>query len=138
MGKIYLIGMGPGKAEHMTAAAAKALEQCDVLCGYTVYLSLLEERYRTKEIFTTPMTQELERCRKAIELAQQGKTVAMLCSGDAGIYGMAGLVMELAYGKDIKIEVIPGVTAASSGAALLGAPLMNDFCVISLSDHLTR
>ena len=137
MHKLFLVGIGPGGAEGMTQAAKAALEQSEVLCGYTVYLDLVRQQYPDKETYTTPMTRELERCRWAIDRAAEGKTVAMLCSGDAGVYGMAGPVLELAEGKDIEIEVVPGVTAALSGAAILGAPLMHDFCVISLSDLLT-
>ena len=137
MNKLFLVGIGPGSADGMTQAAKAALEQSEVLCGYTVYLDLVRQLYPHKETYTTPMTRELERCRWAIDRAAEGKTVAMLCSGDAGVYGMAGPVLELAEGKDIEIEVVPGVTAALSGAAILGAPLMHDFCVISLSDLLT-
>ena len=137
MNKLFLVGIGPGDADGMTKAAKAALEQSEVLCGYTVYLDLVRQQYPDKETYTTPMTRELERCRWAIDRAAEGKTVAMLCSGDAGVYGMAGPVLELAEGKDIEIEVVPGVTAALSGAAILGAPLMHDFCVISLSDLLT-
>ena len=137
MNKLFLVGIGPGSADGMTQAAKAALEQSEVLCGYTVYLELVRQQYPDKETYTTPMTRELERCRWAIDRAAEGKTVAMLCSGDAGVYGMAGPVLELAEGKDIEIEVVPGVTAALSGAAILGAPLMHDFCVISLSDLLT-
>lgn len=137
MNKLFLVGIGPGSADGMTQAAKAALEQSEVLCGYTVYLDLVRQQYPDKETYTTPMTRELERCRWAIDRAAEGKTVAMLCSGDAGVYGMAGPVLELAEGKDIEIEVVPGVTAALSGAAILGAPLMHDFCVISLSDLLT-
>lgn len=137
MHKLFLVGIGPGSADGMTQAAKAALEQSEVLCGYTVYLDLVRQQYPDKETYTTPMTRELERCRWAIDRAAEGKTVAMLCSGDAGVYGMAGPVLELAEGKDIEIEVVPGVTAALSGAAILGAPLMHDFCVISLSDLLT-
>lgn len=137
MNKLFLVGIGPGSADGMTQAAKAALEQSEVLCGYTVYLDLVRQQYPDKETYTTPMTRELERCRWAIDRAAEGKTVAMLCSGDAGVYGMAGPVLELAKGKDIEIEVVPGVTAALSGAAILGAPLMHDFCVISLSDLLT-
>ena len=118
-------------------AARAALEQAEVLCGYTVYLDLVKEQFPEKETYTTPMTRELERCQWAVNRAAQGKIVAMLCSGDAGVYGMAGPVLELAEGKNVEIEVVPGVTAAISGAAVLGAPLMHDFCVISLSDLLT-
>ena len=137
MNKLFLVGIGHGSADGMTQAAKAALEQSEVLCGYTVYLDLVRQQYPDKETYTTPMTRELERCRWAIDRAAEGKTVAMLCSGDAGVYGMAGPVLELAEGKDIEIEVVPGVTAALSGAAILGAPLMHDFCVISLSDLLT-
>ena len=135
MGKLYLVGMGPGAPEHMTPAAEEALRRADVLCGYTTYLELLKDRFPGKETYTTPMTKELERCRWAIRRAEAGASVAMLCSGDAGVYGMAGPVLEL--GRDTDIAVIPGITAAQSGAAVLGAPLMNDYCVISLSDLLT-
>lgn len=137
MNKLFLVGIGPGDADGMTQAAKAALEQSEVLCGYTVYLDLVRQQYPDKETYTTPMTRELERCQWAIDRAAEGKTVAMLCSGDAGVYGMAGPVLELAEGKGIEIEVVPGVTAALSGAAILGAPLMHDFCVISLSDLLT-
>lgn len=136
--KIYVVGMGPGKEEMMTGEALSVLEQADVLIGYTVYLQLLGERFREKEKMSTPMRQETERCRLAFEEAKKGKKVALICSGDAGIYGMASLMYEIGKNyPDIDIEVIPGITAASSGAAVLGAPLNHDFCVISLSDLLT-
>ena len=116
----------------------QALSRAEVLCGYTVYIDLVRPLFPEKEVFTTPMTQELERCRRALELAQQGKTVAMVCSGDAGVYGMAGPILQMAPEfPDVEIEVVSGVSAALSGAAVLGAPLMHDFCVISLSDLLT-
>ena len=137
MNKLFLVGLGPGDPQGMTEAARAALEQAEVLCGYTVYLDLVKEQFPEKETYTTPMTRELERCQWAVNRAAQGKIVAMLCSGDAGVYGMAGPVLELAEGKNVEIEVVPGVTAAISGAAVLGAPLMHDFCVISLSDLLT-
>ena len=136
--KIYVVGMGPGKEEMMTGEAITALEQADVIIGYTVYLELLGERFRDKEMMSTPMRQETKRCRLAFQEAEKGKRVAFICSGDAGIYGMASLMYEI--GKeypDIELSVIPGITAASSGAAVLGAPLNHDFCVISLSDLLT-
>lgn len=137
MNKLFLVGLGPGDPQGMTEAARAALEQAEVLCGYTVYLDLVKEQFPEKETYTTPMTRELERCQWAVNRAAQGKIVAMLCSGDAGVYGMAGPVLEQAEGKNVEIEVVPGVTAAISGAAVLGAPLMHDFCVISLSDLLT-
>ena len=135
---IYLVGMGPGKEEMMTGEALKALEAADVIIGYTVYIKLLGERFADKEMRTTPMRQEEERCKLCFEEAKKGKQVAMVCSGDAGIYGMASLLYEM--GKeypDTEIFVIPGITAACSGAAVLGAPLMHDFAVISLSDLMT-
>lgn len=136
--KIFVIGMGPGCEEMMTGEALYALEQSDVIVGYTVYLKLLEERFKQKELLSTPMRQETERCVLCFEEAMKGKKVSMICSGDAGIYGMASLMYEV--GKDypeIELKIIPGITAASSGAAVLGAPLNHDFCVISLSDLLT-
>lgn len=138
MNKIYVVGMGPGREEMMTGEAIAALEQADVIIGYTVYLELLGERFQGKEMMSTPMRQETERCRLAFEEAKKGKKAALVCSGDAGIYGMASLMYEIGKNyPDIELEVIPGITAASSGAAVLGAPLNHDFCVISLSDLLT-
>ncbi len=136
--KIYIIGMGPGKEEMMTTEALQALEKSDVIIGYTVYVQLLGERFSGKEMITTPMRQETERCKLCFEEAAKGKQVALICSGDAGIYGLASLMYEL--GREhpqTELAVIPGITAASSGAAVLGAPLNHDFCVISLSDLLT-
>ena len=138
MNKVYAVGIGPGGAEFFTQEAKAALEHADVIAGYTVYVDLVKDLYPGKETYTTPMKQEIERCRWAIETAAAGKTVAMVCSGDAGVYGMAGLLFELAdQYEDVEIEVVAGVTAANSGAAVLGAPLGHDFCLISLSDLLT-
>ena len=136
--KIYIIGMGPGKEDMMTGEAIQALENADIIIGYTVYMKLLGERFSGKEILTTPMRQETERCQLCFKEAAKGKQVALICSGDAGIYGLASLMYEI--GKEypeIELVVIPGITAASSGAAILGAPLNHDFCIISLSDLLT-
>lgn len=136
--KIYIVGMGPGKEEMMTGEALMALKNADVIIGYTVYLKLLGSEFQEKELLSTPMRQEKERCELCFQKAEAGKCVAMICSGDAGIYGMASLMYEI--GKrypEIELMVIPGITAASSGAAVLGAPLNHDFCVISLSDLLT-
>lgn len=136
--KIYVVGMGPGREEMMTGEAIQALEQADVIIGYTVYLKLLGERFGQKEFLSTPMKQERERCVMCFEEAEKGKKVALICSGDAGVYGMASLMYEV--GKqypNIELVIIPGITAAYSGAAVLGAPLNHDFCVISLSDLLT-
>lgn len=136
--KIYIVGIGPGSEEMMTREAIAALEQADVIVGYTVYVKLIKERFVGKEFITTPMKQELHRCRRCFELAEEGKRVALICSGDAGVYGLASLMYEIgaAY-PDVELVVIAGVTAALGGAAMLGAPLGHDFCVISLSDLLT-
>ena len=138
MAELYVVGIGPGNAENLTGAARAALEKASLLCGYTVYVDLLRPLYPEKETYTTGMTGEIERCRRCLERAAAGETVALVCSGDAGVYGMAGPVLALApeY-PGVSVTVIPGVTAALSGAALLGAPLGHDFCVISLSDRLT-
>ncbi len=138
MNKIYVVGMGPGAEEMMTGQALAALEECEVIVGYPVYLELLGERFSKKEFLSTPMRQEVERCHMAFEQAGKGRKTALICSGDAGVYGMASLMYEI--GKeypDCAVEVIPGITAANSGAACLGAPLNHDYCVISLSDLLT-
>lgn len=138
MNKVYVVGIGPGEYEQMTIKAIRALETCDTIVGYTVYIDLVREHFPDKEFLTTPMKQEVERCRMCFEEAEKGKIVAMICSGDAGVYGMAGLIYEIgADYKDVSIEIIPGVTAALGGAAVLGAPLIHDFAVISLSDLLT-
>ena len=138
MGKLIVVGIGPGNYENMTIKADRALQSCDAIIGYHVYVDLVKERYSDKEFLTTPMTQETKRCQMALDLAKQGKTVAMVCSGDSGIYGMAALIYELrGECAEPEVEVIPGLTAACSGAALLGAPLTHDFAVISLSDRLT-
>ena len=138
MGKVYVVGLGPGGEQYLTAEARTALDAAEVLCGYTVYVDLVAPLYPGKETYTTPMKQELDRCRWALETANRGRTVAMVCSGDAGVYGMAGPVLELAPAyPTVEVRVVPGVSALLSGAAVLGAPLGHDFCVISLSDLLT-
>lgn len=120
MNKLYVVGIGPGAAEEMTVRAMRALEACDVIVGYGVYVDLIRPLFPEKEYLQTAMRKEVERCRAAIECALRGKSVAVISSGDAGVYGMAGLVFELAQGLDVEIEVIPGVTAALSGGAALG------------------
>ncbi len=136
--KIFIVGMGPGEETGMTGQAIEVLEKSDVIVGYPVYLELLGERFADKEFLSTPMKREKERCRMCFTEAEKGKQVSMVCSGDAGIYGMASLLYEMSREyPDCELTVIPGVTAASSGAAELGAPLNHDFCVISLSDLLT-
>ncbi len=136
--KVYAVGIGPGGAFYMTEQARAAMETADVLCGYTVYIDLVKPLYPEKETYATAMMKEIDRCRWAMEQATAGRTVAVVCSGDAGVYGMAGLLIQLTEQyPDVEVEVVPGITAALSGAAILGAPVGHDFCVISLSDLLT-
>ena len=138
MGTLYIVGMGPGDEANMTGAARAAMEGAEILCGYTKYVELLKPLFPGKTFYATGMTGELERCRYCLERAVEGRCVALVCSGDAGVYGMASPVLELSEEyPGAEIVVVPGVTAAVSGAALLGAPLGHDFCVISLSDRLT-
>jgi len=136
--KIYIIGTGPGGHEYLSIAADKALKEAGTIIGYKLYIELIKGYYPGKEFMYTGMKQEAGRCRMAFGEALKGKKVAMVCSGDAGVYGMAGLMYELS--KDypgVKLEVIPGITAALSGGAMLGAPVSHDFAVISLSDLMT-
>ena len=134
---VYVVGLGPGGAQYLTAQAQTAPQAADVLCGYTVYIDLVRPLYPDKEVYATGMTRELDRCRWALETAKGGKTVALVCSGDAGVYGMASPLLELAeHCPEVEVEIVPGLTAALSGAAVLGAPLAHDFCMISLSDRL--
>jgi len=138
LSELYVVGIGPGSYENMTLRAIRALKNCDVIVGYTVYVDLVKEHFPDKEFLTTPMRQEVERVRLALETAQAGRSVAMICSGDAGVYGMSGLCEEMAKDyPNVRVLTIPGVSAVLSGAAILGAPLMHDFAVISLSDLLT-
>lgn len=138
MNIIYVVGIGPGAYEKMTIEAADTLRDSDVIIGYTVYVDLVREHFPEKEFLTTSMRKEVDRCRMAFEEAEKGRKVAMICSGDAGVYGMAGLMLELGREyPDCEVRVIPGVTAATGGAAVLGAPLIHDFALISLSDLLT-
>lgn len=136
--KIYVVGIGPGSLDHMTPYAKAAIEKSDVVVGYTVYVELVRELTRGKEVLSTPMKKEVDRCKIALDAALENKTVAFVCSGDAGVYGMAGIMIQVAKEHpEVEIEVVPGITAACSGAALLGAPLIHDFSIISLSDLLT-
>ena len=138
MNTLFVVGIGPGGPEFLTGEAREALSRAQVLCGYTVYVDLVAPLFPGKETYTSPMTKELERCRWALETAQSGRDVAFVCSGDAGVYGMAGLLLQLApQFPAVEIRVVAGVTAALSGGAVLGAPLGHDFCVVSLSDLLT-
>lgn len=136
--KLYVIGIGPGGENEMTLRAVRALEQCDCVAGYGLYLDLINGLLDGKERIQTGMTREVDRCTAARDAALAGHTVAVISSGDAGVYGMAGLMFEVCQAhSEIEIEVIPGITAACSGGAVLGAPLTNDFCVVSLSNLLT-
>lgn len=136
--KLYVIGLGPSGEEQMTLRAVRALAQCDCVAGYPLYLELISDLIAGKERIETPMKRERARCVAARDAALAGKTTAMVSSGDAGVYGMAGLLHEVcADYPQLQIEVIAGVTAACAGAAVLGAPLTHDFAVISLSDLLT-
>lgn len=135
-----MVGMGPGNIEEMTLRAYNAIREADFIVGYTTYINLLKSIIDDKKIISTGMMREVERCKKAIELAKQGNNVAVISSGDAGIYGMAGLILELVENENNnkpEVEIIPGLSAVNVAASILGAPLMHDFAVISLSDLMT-
>ena len=135
---VYVVGIGPGDVYYLTQEAQNVLEHADAICGYKLYLDLIEPKFPCEEYYSTGMTKEIDRCRWALEKANTGRRVVMVCSGDAGVYGMASPLLELAEDyPDVAVEVVPGLTAALSGGAVLGAPLAHDFCVISLSDRLT-
>lgn len=134
---IYVIGLGPGGEEQMTPRALCALERCDAIVGYKTYVDLLAPRLREgREVILSPMRGEVERCQEALRRSRSGQTVGLVSGGDPGVYGMAGILLELA-GPDDTVEIVPGVTAACAAAAMLGAPLTHDFAVISLSTLLT-
>ena len=135
-GKIYVVGIGPGKKENMTFRAYEAMENSDIIVGYKTYVDLVKEYYPGKEMKSSAMTKEVDRCTEVLELARQGKTVSLISSGDAGVYGMAGIMLEIAD-EDMEVEVIPGITATNAAAAIAGAPIMHDYATISLSDLLT-
>jgi len=138
-GRLLIVGTGPGSPDHLTPAAREALHRADVVVGYRTYLDLIPELLAGKQVLGSAMMQEVERCREAIALAGQGRTVALVSGGDPGIYAMAGLAFELLRADDspLEVEVIPGIAALNACAARLGAPLMHDFAAISLSDLLT-
>lgn len=135
MSKLYVVGIGPGGKENMTFKAVEAIKNSDAVVGYTPYIEYLGDWVDGKEVFSTGMRGEIERCKKAVELLKEGKTTSIVSTGDAGLYGMAGPIMELTNG--LNVEVIPGVTAAFSAAAELGSPIMHDYASISLSDLMT-
>lgn len=136
---LYVIGIGPGSQSMMTLEAIEAIRDADIIVGYKTYTHLVKALTTDKEVIKTGMCKEIERCQEALNLAVQGKKVALISSGDAGIYGMAGLILELVTKQklDVEVKLIAGVTASTAAASLLGAPLMHDFCHISLSDLLT-
>lgn len=136
--KLTVAGIGSGKFSQITGQVLEALKNCDCIVGYEVYINLVRGYFPDKEYLSTPMRKEEERCRLALEQADSGKNVVFICSGDAGVYGMAGLIYELARDfPKVQISVLPGITAALSGASILGAPLVHDFAIISLSDLMT-
>lgn len=139
-GKIYVIGLGPGNKDNMTLRALYAIKECDLLCGYSTYIDLIRDMAEDKRVLTNGMGGEKERCTVAIKEAMKGIKVGIVCSGDSSLYGMAGLLIELLYHTEaenhVDVEVIPGVTAALSASSLLGAPITEDFCTISLSDYM--
>ena len=136
---IYVVGFGPGDKQFMTMQAVEIIEQADLIVGYTTYTDILKAQFPDKKYISTPMRKETDRCRLAIEKALEGNTVAMVSSGDSGIYGMAGIMLEIAddMEADVEIVTVPGITAASTAASVLGAPLMHDLSLISLSDLMT-
>lgn len=136
---LYVIGLGPGREELMSREALDAIADCEIIVGYSTYMRLIRDLVKDKEHVATGMHQEIDRCQKAIDLAlETGKNVGVVSSGDAGVYGMAGLILELlGDNTDLEVKVVPGITASLGAAAVMGAPLMNDFCHISLSDLMT-
>lgn len=137
MKKLFIIGIGPGGEEDFTLGMIRALEASEVIVGYKPYLNYIKNYTQGKEIHTTGMKSEIERCKMALTSAEVGKTTAMVSTGDAGLYGMAGPLLELAADKDIAIEVIPGISANFAAASCVGAPIMHDMATISLSDLMT-
>lgn len=141
-GKLYVVGVGPGHHDHMTARARAVIEESEIIVGYDTYVSLVEDMLEGKEVYRYAMTQEVERANQAIEFAESGKIVALVSSGDPGIYGMIGLIYEILSekgwkrGEGLYVECVPGVSSLNSCAALVGSPLMTDFAVVSMSDLL--
>ena len=142
-GKIYVVGIGPGNKDNMTFRAYKAMENSDILIGHKTYISLVENLFPNKKVIHSAMKKEVERCEETLRLAQEGNIVALISSGDAGIYGMAGIMLETAGDSEISVEIIPGVTSATASASIVGAPIMHVHASISLSNlsvsytHLT-
>ena len=135
-GKIYVVGIGPGKKPDMTYRAYKAMENSDVIIGYKTYINLIKEYFENKELINSPKKKEVDRCQDALNIAMEGKTVSLISSGDAGVYGMAGIMLEI-VDDSIEVEIISGVTATNAAGSVVGAPIMHDYVTISLSDLLT-
>jgi len=141
-GKLYIVGVGPGHHDHMTFRAKHVIEESDTIVGYETYVNLVEDLIDGKDIHRYAMTQEVERAHQCIDLAKEGKIVSLVSSGDPGIYGMAGLIFEILAESgwnpesDLRVELVPGVSALNSCASLIGSPLMTDFAVVSMSDLL--
>jgi len=137
-GKIYLVGLGTGNRLDLTPRAVKALEESTAVAGYNKYLEYIEDLTKGKEVISSGMMKEVDRCKAAVDEAAKGKIVSVVSSGDAGVYGMGGLVLEIITAEklDLEVELVPGITAATAAAARVGAPFMLDFAVISLSDLL--
>lgn len=135
--KIYIVGIGPGNLDDMSKRAYDTLKNSDVIIGYSVYIDLIKDEFKDKEIISSGMKKEIERCKECVEIYKQGKSVALISSGDSGIYGMAGPMLEILSSENIPVEVIPGITSSIAGAALAGAPIMHDSATISLSDLMT-
>lgn len=138
-GKIYVVGTGPGAKEYICPVAMEAMSKSDIIIGYKTYIKLIEPFIKGKELISSSMKKEVERCEEVLRLAETGKTVSLISSGDPGVYGMSGIMLEVvaANNSQIEIEIVPGISAANSAATLLGAPLMNDYVVLSLSDLLS-
>ena len=136
-GKVYVVGIGPGNVQDMSIRCYNTLKNVDIIAGYITYVDLVKDEFKDKEFYVSGMKKEIDRCEKVLELALEGKNVALISSGDAGIYGMAGIMIEVALNSGVEVEVIPGITSSVAGAALVGAPLMHDQAITSLSDLLT-
>lgn len=136
-GKIYVVGIGPGNMEDISVRAYNTLKKVDIIAGYSTYIDLVKDEFNDKEFYISGMKKEIERCEKVLEMAKDGKEIALISSGDAGIYGMAGIMLEVAENSGVDVEIIAGITSTIAGASLVGAPLMHDQAIISLSDLLT-
>lgn len=136
-GKVYVVGIGPGSLDNMSIKAHKILSEIDVIIGHKTYINLIKEHFSQKDFVKSGMKREVERCKETLDIAKSGKNIALISSGDAGVYGMAGILLELATKENIEVEVVPGITSSNASASVVGAPIMHDHATISLSDLLT-